>query len=386
MGDANFLLMLAAVELLLFWVCAVSAVQDGSVLTLRHGVEMPSVGYGTAGRMNERSIALALDAGFQLLDSAQAPEWYDEDAAANAARGHSQVFVTSKIHARHHGRHSARTQARISIGKFDRLDALLLHHPVCWLPMCDPSKAEGTWLDSWASLEELHLAGEISSIGVCNVGVRDLKLLLAGAQVVPHIVQNWMDPLHQDTEVRQLCKQHKIQYQAYSTLGTQHSGRNPILNHPELKQIAAELDRSVAQVVLKWALQQGVAVLPRSTKHHHMKSNLQLFDWSLSDEHVRRVTQLSPPEQQQTDDQQLEVALQLPRGVVVDGPVRVEWLGADGGTQPVGQLSPAGGQLQLNTYKGHKFEGRTEDGVLVAEWQIWKGGMSSGRMVQRSDL
>ena len=77
--------------------------------------------------------------------------------------------MTSKIHARHHGRHSARTQALMSIGKFDRLDLLLLHHPVCWLPMCDPRKAEGTWLDSWASLEELHLAGKISSIGVTSL-------------------------------------------------------------------------------------------------------------------------------------------------------------------------------------------------------------------------
>ena len=83
----------------------------------------------------------------------------------------------------------------------------------------------------------------------------------------------------------------------------------------------------------------------------------------------------------------LQVTLQLPREVAVDGAIRVEWLGADssGQTQLVGHLG-SGGQLQLNTYTGHKFEGRTADGVLVAEWQIWKAGTSSGRMVQRSDL
>lgn len=117
------------------------------------------------------------------------PEWYDEAAAARASAG-SDVFVVSKVHARHHGSATAARQAILSLQLFDgALDAFLLHHPVCWLPMCDPAAVEGTWLDSWRVLEEFYTNGKFKAIGVCNVGVHELRQLLATATVKPHIVQ-----------------------------------------------------------------------------------------------------------------------------------------------------------------------------------------------------
>ena len=101
--------------------------------------------------------------------------------------------------------------------------------------------------------------GRIRALGVSNFAPSQLRELLEWARVGPHLVQSWMDPLHQERALRRLCAAHGVQFQAYSSLGTQHAGRtggaNPVLKHPAVAALAEEAGRAPAQVVLRWALQ-----------------------------------------------------------------------------------------------------------------------------------
>ena len=105
-----------------------------------------------------------------------------------------------------------------------------------------------------------------------------------------------MDPLHQERALRRLCAAHGVQFQAYSSLGTQHAGRtggaNPVLKHPAVAALAEEAGRAPAQVVLRWALQRGAAVIPRSTKPRHIAANRALHDFSLTEAQLRAVDAL----------------------------------------------------------------------------------------------
>lgn len=270
--------------------------------TLSSGALMPMVGFGCAGQLGRTTLGHALAAGYMLFDTAQATEWYAEPELGAAIRASNvsreSLFLTSKLHPRDLGEQStlkAFPRSLASLGT-SYLDAFLLHYPRCFGNLCGPMPAEGTWRDSWRALESLYERGEVRAIGVSNFGADELKELIGLARVKPHIVQSWMDPLHQERPVREVCRQHGILFQAYSTLGTQWAGQgvkfNPVLRHPVLARIAAEVGRSAAQVALRWAVQHGVAVIPRSSKPSHMAASLALFDFGLTDEHMRDIDNL----------------------------------------------------------------------------------------------
>ena len=247
--------------------------------------------------------------------------------------------------------------------------------------MCDPADVEGSWLDSWAVLEEFYNQGKLKAIGVCNVRLGELNELLTVAKIKPHIVQNWMDPLHQDVEVRGVCAEHGIVYQAYSTLGTQHAaggdGTNPILEHPRLHQLAQQLGQGVAQVVLKWALQHGVGVLPRSSSEEHMRRNLQLDSFTLTPEQMQLIDQIEDPRdvrrRGRSQAQSREVDLGLPLSIR-DQQVHVRWIANDGSSSLIGQLSSERPSFRIQSYTGHEFEGRSDDGRLLVNWQVGLDG------------
>jgi len=267
---------------------------------LSNGVAIPMVGFGCAGRLQRHTLGQAIDAGFKLFDTAQAAEWYDEAelgeaiAASNVSR--STLFLTSKLHPRDLGEAATLAAFPRSTNRLrtSQLDAFLLHYPRCFGNLC--ASAAGTWQDSWRALETLYDRGSVRSIGVSNFGTAELTELLQMARVRPHVVQSWMDPLHQERPLRRLCRQHGVLFQAYSTLGTQWAGRgvrfNPVLRHPVIGRVASEVGRSAAQVALRWALQHGVAVIPRSSKPPHMSASLQLFDFALTDEQMRAIDDL----------------------------------------------------------------------------------------------
>jgi diketogulonate reductase-like aldo/keto reductase len=163
-----------------------------------------------------------------------------------------------------------------------KLDVVLLHAPFCWEGHCTKEQNSYNWLDGWRNLEQLHQEGLISAIGVSNVNEHELNDLLAIANVRVSVVQNWMDPFHQDKKVRLICRNRNIAYMAYSTLGNQwyhmrNVGRNPVFTDPVLRSIAESRNTSVSTVALSWALQEGVVIIPKSGKTKHIIDNSKLL-------------------------------------------------------------------------------------------------------------
>jgi diketogulonate reductase-like aldo/keto reductase len=174
-------------------------------VTLRSGARMPRVGFGTAGLGERTAVAVgaALAAGYRLLDSAQAREWYREDlvgeALAATALPREAVFVTTKIHPRHLGYAATAERVAVSLRELRtrHVDLLLLHYPSCWGDLCGGDTPAGTWRDSWRALEAAKAAGQARALGVSNFDAAQLRELLAWAKEPPDVVQAHSDPFSQ---------------------------------------------------------------------------------------------------------------------------------------------------------------------------------------------
>ena len=269
-------------------------------VVLNSGHAMPLVGFGTAGLgdMTATATKWALQAGYRLVDTAQAPEWYREDMVGEAIRAflasggatREELFITSKLHPRDHGEKRAKAMVESSLTNLgvDYLDLFLLHYPACWGTLCGGVEPQGTWRDSWRALEELQRAGKVRSIGVSNFDVNELRELAEWARVEPAVVQRNSDIFSADKEARQLCESKRWQYEAYSSLGSQWLMRghreNPVLTHADVKRIARKKGKSPAQVVLRWAIQHGQIVIPRSSNRARIAENLDVAGWTLGDD------------------------------------------------------------------------------------------------------
>mmetsp|Transcript_20930 Transcript_20930/g.45770 ORF Transcript_20930/g.45770 Transcript_20930/m.45770 type:complete len:687 (+) Transcript_20930:117-2177(+) len=273
---------------------------------LSNGVMMPTVGFGTAGLADQTQevVLSALQAGYTHIDSAQAREWYREDLVgqAIAASGvkREQLFITSKIHPKNLGYTQTLEVFEQSLGDLNTtyIDLLLLHYASCWpgLAGCSATSHEAghTWKDSWSALQELYQSGRVRAIGVSNFNEGEVQELLRIATVKPHVLQAHMDPLSQNQQLVSMCRKSGIQFEAYSSLGTQWprlqpGNRNPVLSHSTILAIANSLGKTPAQVVLRWVLQNGVVVLPRSSNKERMAQNLDLFSFSLSEDHMKAI-------------------------------------------------------------------------------------------------
>lgn len=251
---------------------------------------MPLVGFGCAGlgRRGEEAVLHALRAGFRLVDTAQATEWYDEVAVGRAIRksgvSRDEIFVTTKIHPKNFGyaRTSASIEESLSALGLEQIDLLLLHTASCeqWGDICppDPKGERGSYFDAWRALEDAYEQGKVRAIGVSNFNVNHLDTLLGHAETrhPVMVIQNWMDPLTKDEAVRKWADEHGALYTAYSTLGGQWQwrnakGGNPVLTHPTIVRIAAKHNVSPVLTVLSWALQERVSIIPRSSQPRHIQ-------------------------------------------------------------------------------------------------------------------
>ena len=264
---------------------------------LHNGVEMPVLGFGCGGLLDSASIRHAVSLGYDLFDTAQWRQgnYFEEhlgEALHAAARNRSAVWITSKLAPRDLGEQPTLDAFPHSLRRLQTsyLDAFLLHAPRCWDCATPPN---GTWRESWSALEQLYDRGALRALGVSNFSPTELRDLLAHARIKPHIVQDWMDPLHQNRELRALAAAHALQFQAFATNGYRHgTRRNPVLRHPVLTRLAGEVGRSVSQLVLRWALQHGVAVIPRSARPERMIENLGALDFSLGSDAMSSIDAL----------------------------------------------------------------------------------------------
>ncbi|KAM3576180.1 hypothetical protein VYU27_001888 [Nannochloropsis oceanica] len=280
-----------------------AAAPPGSFRLLNR-VDMPLVGFGTAGLgdLQESAPLYALMLGFRHIDTAQATEWYNEAAISKSIAAsmlpRKDIFLVTKVHPRNFGYEQTLISfedpdtVMTSLGQLrtDYVDLLLLHTSDCsdWTGLCQPDPERGTFFDAWRALEKLYELEKVRAIGVSNFNVSQLEALSATARVPVHVVQNHMDPLRQDREVRAWCKARGVLYTSYSTLGSQwqhqssaqgerKGGKNPVLSHPVVQRLAKRHNISAALLVLTWALQEGVAVIPRSTQVEHIEELARLL-------------------------------------------------------------------------------------------------------------
>jgi diketogulonate reductase-like aldo/keto reductase len=277
-----------------------------------HGgnIRLPLVGLGTAG-LQERTreaVLFSLSLGIRLIDSAQADEWYNEEGVGQAIaefedslrdQGETvpRIAIVTKVHPRSYGYVEMNDKILQSKQAFkrDSLDAVLLHAPWCWPNSCTPQQEQIGWERGWDNLVKLKKIHNISAIGVSNFSPDLLRQLLSRVSdgALPasvEVVQNWMDPFHQDVEMRQLCDEFYIQYMAYSSFGTQwNRNPNPVLDNYFLQEIGRKHNVSVAQVVMQWLLQKGVVAIPRSSHYPHLEDNFALITRLLQSLHVSNV-------------------------------------------------------------------------------------------------
>lgn len=203
------------------------------------------------------------------------------------------LFITSKLGPKDQGADACRACFVRSLGDLglDYLDLYLIHWPgVQGHKLDDPRNAE-LRMHSWRTMEQLHLEGKIKNIGVSNYTKRHLEELLSKCEIKPAVLQIEHHPYLNQTELVELCREHGIHFQAYSSLGTS-AADNQLLSDPVVASIASLTGRSPAQVLLRWSVQQGIGVIPKSTNPDHIQANIDIFDFELSKDQMAELSSL----------------------------------------------------------------------------------------------
>lgn len=270
-----------------------------------HGLRIPRLGLGTAGLGSTTAhvTQTALEAGIRLIDTAQAPEWYSEEKVGDGLRKfhigstavNDAVTIVTKIHPRSFEKlkmeKSIVESKRAIYGNTDAtLDIVLLHSPHCWAGHCTAEEESISWREGWRNLEFFMPLKNILAIGVSNFDKELLKELIHMSKVKVLVIQNWMDPFHQDTEVRQYAAEQNMVYMAYSSFGTQWQGRgggNPVFSNIILNEIARKHDTTVSDVVISWLLQEEVVAIPRASSEDHIIANSSPIKTGIKDEGLR---------------------------------------------------------------------------------------------------
>jgi len=249
----------------------VTLTADGHARLLRDGNELPLLGLGVwqvrRGRETENAVRWALELGYRHIDTAQA--YRNEESVGKALRDsgvpRDEVFIATKFYP---GSKDPKAEAERSVRRLgvDQVDLYLIHWP----------QGGPTW--AWPGMERAHEQGLARSIGVSNFSVEELDAVLAQAGVPPVVNQVQFNPYKYRRALLEACAQRDVVLEAYSPLTT---GRN--LGDERIAQIAERNGRTPAQVLLRWAVQRGIPVIPKSTKRERIEENAQIFDFTLPD-------------------------------------------------------------------------------------------------------
>ncbi|MPY33042.1 aldo/keto reductase [Streptomyces adustus] len=256
-------------------------------IILNNGVEMPQLGFGVwqvPDAEAEQAVAIALEAGYRSIDTAAIYGNEEGTGKAIAAAGipREDVFVTTKLWNSDQGYDATLRAFDTSLGKLglDYLDLYLIHWP---LPSRD------TYVDTYKALEKLYSDGRVRAIGVSNFLPEYLERLISETSVIPAVNQIELHPYLQQHAPREFHAQQGIATEAWSPLG---QGKG-LLEVPAIVAIAQKHNRTPAQVVLRWHLQLGNVVIPKSVTPSRIKENIDVFDFSLDTEDLAAISALN---------------------------------------------------------------------------------------------
>ncbi len=248
-------------------------------VTLNNGVEMPILGFGVfqiPAEQTEQAVRDAVTAGYRLIDTAASYGNEEAVGRAIAASGipRAEIFVTTKLANADQGFQAGQDAFKVSLDKLglEYVDLYMIH----W-PAGDISK----YVDSWGALIKLHNDGTAKSIGVCNFTDEDLSTIIDLSYVSPVVNQIELHPLLNQSALRAVHAERGIVTQAYSPLGV-----GNLLTHATVQSIAAEYGKTPAQVLIRWSLQLGNSVIPRSSSPERIAENLDVFGFELAAEHM----------------------------------------------------------------------------------------------------
>lgn len=257
-------------------------------VTLSNGVKMPQLGYGVyqvTKEECERCVLDALNAGYRSIDTAQS--YFNEEEVGNAIKKsgipREEIFLTSKVWIEHYRYEECKKSVLTSMEKLktDYIDLMLLHQPF------------GDYYGAWRALEELYEAGKLRAIGISNFYPDRMVDMASFSRIKPMVNQIEIHPHNQQENAKQWNKKYGLQLEAWAPFG---EGRGGMFDLPELKAIGEKYGKTSAQVILRWHLQRGIVVIPKSTHRERMEENLQVFDFELTVEEMAQIAKLDKKE------------------------------------------------------------------------------------------
>lgn len=255
-----------------------------NTVTLNNGVIMPQIGYGVyqvSPAECERCVSDALSVGYRMIDTAQA--YYNEEgvgaAVKNSGIARGELFLVSKIWISNYGYEKAKRSIDESLRKLgtDYIDLMLLHQPFC------------DRYGAYRAMEEAYKEGKLRAIGVSNFYPDHFIDLASNVEIVPAVNQVETHVFDQQIAAQKYIQEFGTHIMAWAPLA---EGRNGFFTNPVLERIGKKYGKSVAQVALRWLLQRGVIIIPKSTHIERMQQNIDIFDFELSAEDMTEIAAL----------------------------------------------------------------------------------------------
>lgn len=253
-------------------------------VTLSNGLKMPILGYGVYQVTKdecERCVLDALSVGYRHIDTAQS--YFNEEEVGNAIKKsgipRNEIFLTSKVWIEHYGYEECKKSVYESLRKLqtDYIDLMLLHQPF------------GDTYGAWRALSELYEEGKVKAIGVSNFGPDRLVEFANFNSVKPMVNQIETNPLCAQNEARKWLDKYSVVHESWAPFG---EGRNGLFENEILKEIGKKHNKTTAQVMLRWNIQRGVVVIPKSVHKDRMEENFNVFDFELSEKDMQEIAKL----------------------------------------------------------------------------------------------
>lgn len=253
-------------------------------IKLNNGIEMPQIGYGVyqvSPDECERCVSDALKTGYKMIDTAQA--YHNEEgvgrAVKNSGINRSDIFIVSKVWISNYGYEKAKASIDDSLRKLqtDYIDLMLLHQPFC------------DRYGAYRALEDAYREGKLRAIGVSNFYPDHFIDLASNVDIVPAVNQVETHVFNQQTEAQKIMEEFGTHIMSWGPLA---EGRNNLFSNETLTKTGNSHGKSVAQIALRWLIQRGVIIIPKSVHIEHMEQNLDIFNFELTDEEMAEIATL----------------------------------------------------------------------------------------------